>query len=227
MTVPKPLLWATLLLCAACSGGASGGVTTTPSPAQPLSASPSSVTIGVPSNTAVVNVSNATGPVTAKLDNPLLASLSVNGSTVTVVPIAAGQGTITIASGSASTSVPLSIGPCAPPNPYFSLATPASSATGVSTSLTTIVLALQSANTYTTGTIVSSVIARVVSSSGTDVVTAAQLHVASAPPGAPAGQYFSFAIPGLPAQSSYTVQTYLLGDPCLPESSVDMGTFST
>jgi len=66
-----------------------------------------------------------------------------------------------------------------------------------------------------------------VSSTGTDVVTAAPLQVSAPPPGAPAGTYFSFSVPALPAQSTFTVQAYVSSEPCLPTSVIDMGSFST
>ena len=183
--------------------------------------------IGVPAAPATVNVSNATGTVTAKADNPLIASLSVSGANVTIVPIASGQATITISSGGATAAVPLMINPCTPPNPAFSLASPANGATGVSVSQNTIVLDVQNLNGYRTSTVVSTIIARVVSSTGTDVVTAAPLQAAAAPGGAPPGQYFSFSVPALPAQTTFTVQAYVLGEPCLPASVIGEGSFST
>jgi hypothetical protein len=213
-----------LALCAGC-GGSSGGA---PAASLPFSVSPSSVVIGVPSAPASLTVANASAPVTARADDPLLVSLSVSGSTVNVVPIASGRGTITVASGGSSSSLPLTIDLCTPPNPTFTLASPPNGATGVSASQGAIVLAVQSANAYTPATIASTIVARVVSATGTDVVTAAPLHAAPAPPGAPAGgTYFAFSVPALPPQNTFTVQAYIVSEPCLPPSSIGAGTFST
>lgn len=224
MTIARAVALSLLAACSAC-GGSSGSPA--PTPPQALSVSPTSVTIGVPAAPATVNVMNATGTVTARADNPLIASLSVNGSSVTIIPIASGQATIAISSAGSTVNVPLTSSPCTPPNPAFTLASPASGATGVSPAQGTIVLALQSFNQYTTGTILTSIVARVVSSTGTDVVTAAALHAAAAPPGSPAGTYFSFSVPALPAQTTFTVQAYVSSEPCLPASVIGVGSFST
>jgi hypothetical protein len=223
MTIARVVAILALGVCTACGGSSAAPMS---SSTQPLSVSPSSVTIGVPVAPAVVNVSNATGTVTARADNPLIASLSVNGSNVTIVPIASGQATIAISSGGTTVNVPLTIAPCTPPNPALTLAGPANGATGVSTSQSTITLAVQNFNGYTDGTVDSSIVARVVSSTGTDVVTAAPLQVFSVPAGVP-GPYFRFAVPALPAQTTFTVQAYVLGSACLPADIIGVGSFST
>jgi hypothetical protein len=210
-------------LCCGCSGSSAAPTHSS----APLSVSPTSVVIGVPAVAATINVSNANGPVTARSDNLLSASVSVNGSTVTIVPIASGQAVIGVSSDGSTVSVPLTINTCTPPNPAFTLASPTSGSTGVSTSQNSIVLGVQNLNGYTTGTIPSTIVARVISSNGTDVVTAAPLQVAAGPPGAPAGQYFSFSVPALTATTTFSVQAYVSSEPCLPPSAVGLGSFST
>jgi hypothetical protein len=231
MNVRPPVLALLLIavtVCAGCGGSSPAPVTAPAVSAAPFSVSPSSILIGVPSIPALLDVSNAPQAITARADNPLVAAVGVRGSKVIVTPIAAGQATITLSSGASSVSVPLTVSLCTPPNPTFTLASPANGAAGVSTSTGTIVLALQSAHTYTQATIVSSIVARVVTSTGTDVVTNAPLQAVAAPPGAPpGGQYFSFAVPSLPAVASFTVQAYVASEPCLPASTIGAGTFST
>jgi hypothetical protein len=214
-------------VCGGCSGG-SAGPAGAEMPAPPIAVSPSSVAIGVPSQPASVDVSNATQSIAARADNPLLAALRVNGSKVTIVPIASGQTTIAISSGGSRAAVPLAIGLCTPPNPTFVLASPSNGATGVSTSTGSILLATQNLNGYTAATVTSSIVARVVSSTGTEIVTAAPLQAAPPPPNPFLnGPYFSFSIPALPSASTFAVQAYIASEPCLPASAIGVGSFST
>jgi hypothetical protein len=71
-------------------------------------------------------------------------------------------------------------------------------------------------------------VARVVSSAGTEVVTAAPLQAAPPPPNPSLnGPFFSFSIPALPAASTFAVQAYIASEPCLPASAIGVGSFST
>jgi hypothetical protein len=227
MTFARAVAALLATVCTGCSGGSAGGPAAQMS-ATPITVSPSSIAIGVPSQPASVDVSNATQSIAARADNPLLAALSVSGSKVSIVPIASGQATIAISSGGSSAAVPLTIGLCTPPNPTFVLASPSNGATGVSSSTGSILLATQNLNGYTAATVTSTIVARVVSSAGTEVVTAAPLHVASPPPNSPlSGPFFSFSIPALPAASTFAVQAYIASEPCLPASAIGVGSFST
>ncbi|MEA2720025.1 MAG: hypothetical protein QOJ39_1889, partial [Candidatus Eremiobacteraeota bacterium] len=142
MTFARAVAALLATVCTGCSGGSAGGAAAQMS-AVPLTVSPSSVQIGVPSQPASVDVSNATQSIAARADNPLVAALSVSGSKVTIVPIASGQTTLAISSGNSSAAVPLTISLCTPPNPTFVLASPVNGATGVTTSPGSILLATQ------------------------------------------------------------------------------------